>query len=221
MCGRFSLEMDDTFYPRYEVDNVLEIKPNYNVAPFSIIPVITRMSPKQIVEMQWGYIPTWSKTISNKYASINTRAETIETKPSFRESFINYRCLIPATGFYEWKKEEDNTKTPYYIHIKNQKYFSFAGIFSTLKRNHKTIYTCSIVTTAANDKISYIHDRMPVILSKEEEEIWLDKNMKDTNSLKDLLDQYNSKDIGVYEVNKKVNYINNNTKENLHPENKI
>lgn len=209
MCGRFSLELDDTFYPRYEVDTLLEISPNYNVAPSSIIPVIVKNSPKKIIKMKWGYLPSWSKEYDSKYSVINTRVETIQSKPYFKESFTKYRCLIPATGFYEWRKDPTE-KIPFYIHLKNSKYFSFAGIYSIWKDvSGKEFYTCSIITTKPNKLMIPIHDRMPVILSKEEEEIWIDKQT-DLNVLKSLLDQYPSNEMEAYQISKDVNSPKNN-----------
>lgn len=205
MCGRFVIKLDDNFYFRYEIDEVLGLESNYNVAPFSNIPVVVKNSPKKVVKMKWGFIPSWAKTYNPKYAVINTRAESIDEKPYFKSSFKKSRCLIPATGFYEWKREGDE-KTPYYFHMKDSSYFSFAGIYSIWKNeNNEDIYTCSIVTTTPNKEMESIHDRMPVILSKEDEEIWLDKTIEDENILKPLLKPYTDSKLDVYEVDKKVN----------------
>lgn len=196
MCGRFSLELDDTFYPRYEVENIIEIAPNYNVAPSSFIPVVVKNSPKKVVMMKWGF------KVGKDFTVINTRAETISTKSAFKNAFQNNRCLIPATGFYEWRvigKE----KHPYYIHLKDHSYFSFAGIY--------TDNTCSIITTTPNELMSPIHDRMPVILSNDEEEIWVDKSA-DEELLKTFLDPYTSEDMEAYMISKDVNSPRNNSK---------
>lgn len=209
MCGRFSLELDDSFYPRYDVDTIIEISPSYNIAPSSIIPVIVKNIPKKVIKMRWGYLPSWSKEYDSKYTVINTRAETIENKPYFKQSFMNQRCLIPATGFYEWR-EDPTEKTPFYFHLKNSTYFSFAGIYSVWKDvSGKEFYTCSIITTKPNELMIPIHDRMPVILSQEEEELWIDKQT-DLNTLKSLLDQFPSNKMEAYPVSKDVNSPRNN-----------
>lgn len=215
MCGRFSLELNETFYPRYEITNRIEIRPNYNVAPYSFIPVIVKKSPKKVIEMKWGFIPSWSKDFSTKYAMINTRAETIDEKPYFKTAFNQTRCLIPATGFYEWK-DQGKEKIPFYIHLKNNSYFSFAGIYSVLKNDKgEDIFTCSIITTKPNELMENIHDRMPVILSKNEEETWLDETIEDEYSLKSLLDPYPSDELEAYRVSKDVNSPRNNGEELL------
>ncbi len=217
MCGRFSLELDDTFYPRYELDNVIELQPNYNVAPSEIIPVIVKNSPKKVVNMRWGLLPPWITKDESKYAMINTRAETIDQKPYFKSAFKNCRCLIPATGFYEWRKDPLN-KIPFYIHLKNNNYFSFAGIYSIWNDpKGYEVYTCSIITTQANELMESIHDRMPVILSKKEEDIWLDKSIDNTDSLKALLNSYPSLEMEAYQISTRVNSPVNNSKDLLQP----
>jgi putative SOS response-associated peptidase YedK len=216
MCGRFSLEIDDTFYPRYEIENIIEIRPMYNVSPSMYIPVVLKNSPKKVIEMKWGFLPPWSKDVTSKYAMINSRAESIDSKVYFKEAFKKNRCLIPATGFYEWKKEPTE-KRPYYIHLRDNSYFSFAGIYSIVKdMEGKEVYTCSIITTEPNTLVSDIHDRMPVILSKEEEEVWLDKEVEE-DILKSLLDPYPSEEMEAFEVSTRVNSPKNNDRELITP----
>lgn len=204
MCGRFVIKIEDDFYYRYEIENVLKIDTNYNVAPYRNIPVVTKNSPKQIQYIYWGFLPSWSKELNNKYAVINTRTETIKDKPYFKESFEKYRCLIPITGFYEWKKVGDK-KYPYYFYDKEKKYLSLAGIYSVFidKKGNK-IKTCSIITTKANDIVENIHNRMPVILEKDEEEIWLNNDANEIELIR-LLNQYNSQSFNFYEVSTNVN----------------
>ena len=217
MCGRFTLELDDTFYPRYEVSNMLDLESNFNITPYSYIPVILKNSPKKIVQMRWGYLPPWSKEYSTKYSVINTRSESVESKTYFKHSILNRRCIIPTTGFFEWESIKDE-KRPYLIHLPNSKYFSLAGIYSVFTDAlGKEFPTCSILTTTANSLISKIHDRMPVILKKEDEDTWLDKDIKDINIIKQYLKPYNPKDMSMYMVEKYVNSPKNNSKEILKP----
>ena len=147
---------------------------------------------------------------------INARSETLESKPAFKHSFENRRCLIIADGFYEWQKIA-NKKVPNRITLNNEHIFTFAGLWSSYQKDDKTkLYTCTIITTSASPEISSIHERMPVILtSKEKQALWLDPNIKDNNILKELLIPYN--DIKSYEVSTLVNNANNELIECIKP----
>jgi len=155
---------------------------------------------------RWGLIPFWAKDekIGNKL--INTRSETISEKPSFKYAFQKRRCLIPANGFYEWRKCD---KQPFYISLKDRDLFSFAGIWEIWKSPAgKLIYSCSIITTSANEILKGIHHRMPVILSKENEATWLTNN--GSNSLRDLLVPYPENELQLHPISKAVNTVVNN-----------
>lgn len=206
MCGRFTLTL--TFQ---EVAEILKItdeidwKPRYNIAPSQQVPVLVNEGERQLKLFQWGLVPFWAKdpAIGNKM--INARAETIDTKPSFRHSFQKQRCLILADGFYEWKREGKN-KIPYRFTLADRNLFGFAGIWDSWTSSEgATINSCSIITTEANELMTPIHDRMPVILNKEKEEVWLDPSLKDSILLKSLLIPYNANQMNYYEVSAKVN----------------
>lgn len=141
---------------------------------------------------------------------INVRAETVAEKPTYKHSFEKKRCLIPASGFYEWKKLKDG-KIPYYIHLKGRKLFAFAGFYSEWKNNRKVLKTCSIITTSSNPTLKKIHDRMPVILEKKNEKKWIRETDKD--KLKTLLKTFPAKTIEVYKVSTFVNSPKKNSKE--------
>jgi putative SOS response-associated peptidase YedK len=159
--------------------------------PSQLIPaVINHKGINQLVCFRWGLIPSWSKDPSIAVGLINARAETLDKKPSFREAFRKRRCLIVADGFYEWKKE-GNKKMPLYYYLKSGRPFGFAGLYETwIAPDQKKINTCTIITTAANELIAPVHDRMPVILSGGQERSWLDCDASDVSGLKSILKPY-------------------------------
>lgn len=197
---------------RYDAysDNDFNLEPNYNVSPSFVMPVITKNSPKKIQFMKWGLIPSWAKDPSIGNKLINARAESILEKPSFRNSFKNKRCLVPATGFYEWKKDE-NTKIPYYFKPKDDSIFSFAGLYDVwVDAEGKEILSYTIITTEPNELMRPIHNRMPVILRIEDEDKWLYLNSK-YSELIDLLKPSESETLEKYQVSSEVNNPRNNS----------
>ena len=123
--------------------------------------------------LHWGLIPFWAEDPKVGYSTINARAETVATKPTFRQAFAKRRCLIVADGFYEWQKT-NGRKQPFLIHMKDDRPFAFAGLWEHWKREDQEIESCLIIVTEANDVLKPIHDRMPVILSPEDYDVWLD-----------------------------------------------
>jgi putative SOS response-associated peptidase YedK len=198
MCGRFSQfkEMSDIKI-RFNLDELvagwsdpLFLKPNYNIVPSQIVPVVCRNGSRHLRLMSWGLVPAWAKDQSIGQKMINARMETLLEKPSFKDLVAKKRCIIPATGFFEWKKEGPKTKVPMHIFLKDQELFGFAGLWDCWKspdgkgRDH---HSYTIITTTPNELVSGIHDRMPVILKKEDEEQWLDSNPKDVGEVLSLL----------------------------------
>jgi putative SOS response-associated peptidase YedK len=168
-----------------------QYQPSWNIAPGQFIPAIIHHDGKNLlVCFRWGLIPSWSKDPSVANKLINARSETVHQKPSFRAAFKKRRCLIVADGFYEWKKE-GNKKMPLYYYLKSGRPFGFAGLYETwLSPDKKEINTCTIITTAANELIAPVHDRMPVILSGDQERAWLGSNASDVAALKSILKPY-------------------------------
>jgi putative SOS response-associated peptidase YedK len=175
MCGRFTFQPTEAFYERFQLINRLDVlTARYNIAPGQMVPVIIANSPRRIVLMRWGLVPHWAKDEKTAYKMINARVETLTQRPAFRSLLAANRCLVPASGFYEWQGE-GREKTPYYIHPEEQQYIAFAGLYDTwITPDGEDLYTFTIITTDADPFMARLHHRMPVILARELEEAWLD-----------------------------------------------
>jgi putative SOS response-associated peptidase YedK len=205
MCGRYSLVQTDQVAARFDIHQAqLTLLPRYNVAPSQSMPVVVRNSPNRLVEMQWGLIPSWSKEPRVQFSTINARAETITKSPVFRGPFKSRRCLVPTNGFYEWQRTSQG-KQPFCIRLKGDELFAFAGLYDVwLDREGNELYSYTIITTAPNDLVAPIHNRMPVILQQEDEDVWLDKDA-DPARLLALLTAYPANAMEAYPVSRAVN----------------
>lgn len=208
MCGRYVLDQTTpAFQARFNLDEITgAIDPNWNVAPTQHMPVIVNRDGKHHLElMQWGLVPPWAKDVKIGQKMINARAETITEKTSFKRPLQSRRALIPATGFYEWKKTGAR-KTPYFIHLKDDELFTFAGLY---ERWHSPdggeLQTYTIVTTEANEVTAPIHNRMPVILPREAEDAWLEEGPLDPPEIEQLLRPYPADQMEAYPVGTEVN----------------
>jgi putative SOS response-associated peptidase YedK len=207
MCGRFYLDVQpDELMSHFGLESVPVLEPRYNIAPSQTVPaVLSGTGGRELRLLRWGLIPFWAKDEKIGYRTINARAETVESKPAFRAAFRNRRCLIPASGFYEWRAGPDG-KQPYCIHPKQRALFAFAGLYEHWRdRAGKTIDSCTILVTQANPVIQSVHDRMPVILAPENYAVWLDPHRKDPAILKPLLRPAPADEVGLYAVSKRVN----------------
>ncbi len=213
MCGRFTvnytyeqmLEYLNKEYSIFDFDFEL---PRYNMAPGQrLLSVIYDGENYRAGSFKWGLVPHFSKDDKVGYKMINARSESIEEKVSFKDSFFNKRCIILSDGFYEWDKVSGSNK-PYYITFEGKKLMAYAGIWSRYVKDGRSLYTCSIVTTKANDKIAAIHERMPVILDSNNARKWIGIE-NDLDYLKALLSQYPSEKIEMIEVSTKVNKVVN------------
>ncbi|CUH75153.1 SOS response-associated peptidase [Tropicibacter naphthalenivorans] len=176
MCGRFAVTLPNDAMAQLfgaQPANDLPEVPNFNVCPTMQIHVVQGGDQRRLVPMRWGLIPHWYKAPNGGPLLINARAETIAEKPAFREACRERRCLIPCTGFYEWTKDEQGNRLPWYIHRADGAPLVFAGVWQDWTQGGETQRTCAIVTTGANTQISQIHHRMPVILSPETWGKWL------------------------------------------------
>jgi putative SOS response-associated peptidase YedK len=205
MCGRYTFVPTENVAGRFNVDDQqLPLLPRYNVAPTQPMPVVVRNSPNRLVEMQWGLIPSWSKEPQVKFSTINARAETLTTSPVFRGPFKSRRCLVPASGFYEWRKTSDG-KQPFYIRLHDGELFAFAGLYDVWHdAEGNELYSYTIITTKPNDVVATIHNRMPVILQRDDEDAWLSKDA-DPAQLRQLLAPYPADAMEAYMVSRAVN----------------
>jgi putative SOS response-associated peptidase YedK len=207
MCGRFVRSSQiAVIKTEFRVKKALdEIGPSYNIAPTQEILIINDEGVKQLIACTWGFIPSWAKDPSIGHKTINARSETVAEKPMFRSAFKKHRCLVIADGFYEWEKTEKK-KVPFYIRLRTGKPFGFGGLYSHwTSPEGKTVCTCTIITTTANELIEAIHDRMPVIIPKDKEDLWLDPELHDHDVLLDLLKPYPADLMEMYAVSTKVN----------------
>jgi len=219
MCGRFVRsssirEIADYFNV---VRPSFDFEPSYNVAPTQDIIIINNRGVKQLVKCHWGFIPAWAKDISIGYKMINARVETVTEKQSFKAAFKKHRCLVIANGFYEWQKDKKR-KIPVYIHLKSGNPFGFAGLYNVwTSPEGEKICTCTILTTESNELISDIHDRMPVIVPRDKEDIWLDPKTEDVELLKGFLRPFPSEEMVLTRVSDRVNSPRYNSPENIKP----
>jgi putative SOS response-associated peptidase YedK len=218
MCGRYTLRTPvDSLAEAFEIEEYpSSITPNYNIAPTQEVAAVVEEDEKRKLEMlHWGLIPSWAKDPSIGNKMINARAETVAEKPSFRRAFKVRRCLILADGFYEWKKTDDG-KQPYHVKMEDGSLFAFAGLWETWQ-NGEEIRSCTIITTDANDLMSEIHHRMPVILHPEDYAMWLDHDFEEKEVLTTLLKPYPADVMEAYPVSRRVNKPSNNEPSVLEP----
>jgi putative SOS response-associated peptidase YedK len=215
MCGRFTLRAPaHVLAEAFGVSEVSVISPRFNIAPTQNV-LALRLNDQHHREMallKWGLIPSWSADPKIGNQMINARAGTVAEKPSFRSAFKKRRCLVVADGFYEWKKDGQH-KQPYFIHLKSDQPFAFAGLWEYWKKADTPIESCTIITTDANALMADLHDRMPVILPKDAAEVWLDESVEDAEALKSLLVPYPDDDLEAYPVSTVVNSPKNDVAE--------
>ena len=187
MCGRFALTLpDDAMASLFDavLSNDLPARPSYNIRPTNMVHSVTSSDgQRRLRPMRWGFLPHWYKTENGGPLLINARAETIAEKPAFKAAARERRCLIPASGFYEWTKDEDDKRLPWYIHPAKGDVLAFAGVWQDWERDGKAHTTCAIVTTEANAQMSRIHHRMPVILAPDDWAKWLGEQGKGAAAL--------------------------------------
>jgi putative SOS response-associated peptidase YedK len=211
MCGRYDLHDYDELTASYAVPSDVALKPNYNVAPTQTMPVVTN---EGLTMMRWGLIPKWAKDEKIGYKLINARSESVFEKPIWKAVITKRRCLIPANGFYEWQKRDDG-KQPYFIHQKDNALLMFAGMWETWTHEDKAWQTYTILTTTPNKEMSTLHDRMPVILEKENYEQWLAADRQE--DIEPFLIPLPDNSLGMFEVNKDVSVVKTNDQSLIQP----
>ncbi|WP_216828605.1 SOS response-associated peptidase [Alkalihalobacterium elongatum] len=221
MCGRFTLSADPSLLKeRFEIVNDFEDQyaVRYNIAPSqNILTVINDGQDNRAGYLRWGLIPSWAKDPKIGYKLINARAETLAEKPSFKQAYKKRRCLVIADSFYEWKKVK-NKKVPVRIKLKQEGVFAMAGLWERWKStDDNIIYSCTIITTSPNLFMKDIHDRMPVILTKETEKVWLHNKIEDPHTLDDILQPYPPEEMEAYQVSTEVNSPKNDSPTLINP----
>ncbi len=223
MCGRYTLYSDKkTIEDHFQVEAADEelLKPNYNVAPGTVRPVILTegTNDRKIGALKWGLVPPFVKDLSDWKPLINARSETVNEKPSFRKAFHRKRCVVPANGFYEWKDFGGGKKIPFYIRLLDRDLFGMAGIYEThTDQEGNERHTFAILTTEANALMQPLHDRMPVILKNEDYNVWLDPVNPRPHTLQKLLTPYPTDEMSTFKVSTDVNSPENNHQELIIP----
>jgi putative SOS response-associated peptidase YedK len=177
MCGRFALfASGDELAERFRLAEAPALPPRYNVAPTQPVAAVRAAAAgRQLALLRWGLIPSWASDPSIGNRLLNARAETVADKPSFRAAFRQRRCLLPASGFYEWQKAGAGRKQPYFLRPKGGGLFALAGLWERWQSPAgEAVESCTVLTTAANELMRPLHDRMPVLLDPASEEVWLD-----------------------------------------------
>jgi putative SOS response-associated peptidase YedK len=221
MCGRFALySPPSTLARRFETDPIPGMEPRYNIAPSQSVAIVRNDGEKRrFARVHWGLIPFWAKDAKVGYSMINARAETVAEKPAFRAAFKQRRCLIPADGFYEWQAlEGTKLKQPWFIAPQDREPMAFAGLWEHWKNPEgRSVESCTIIVTAANDLMKPIHERMPVILAPDDWDIWLAPEAGNTKILQNLLQPYPDDDLTAWPVSTNVNSPKNDFEECIEP----
>jgi putative SOS response-associated peptidase YedK len=191
MCGRFSLSTDATKVAElFRLEDLSLFKPRYNIAPSQPVACVSvghETGRRTFRHLHWGLVPPWAKEPSIGARMINARSETAAEKPAFRKALQRRRCLLPADGFYEWRKV-GQYREPHFIYLASREIFGFAGLFEHWQdENGNELESCTILTCAANEMMAELHDRMPVILPSEHHAAWLDPAQEDTSAVSALL----------------------------------
>lgn len=207
MCGRFTLGEVEGLTVRFSIDHSLVDvpRPRYNIAPGQDVLVVSSGASRSLTLMRWGLVPFWAKDPKIGDRMINARSESVAEKPAFRSAMKARRCIVPTTGFYEWKKTGGN-KQPYLARLKDERLFGMAGLYERWMSPQETeILSFTILTTGANDLMADIHDRMPVILDRRDEEAWLAPGPLGASELERLFAPFPPERMVAYAVSARVN----------------
>lgn len=220
MCGRFTFAIcPELLAEIFGVDVLRKLHPRYNIAPTQHVPIIRESATggRRLSSVRWGLVPHWAKDITIGNRLINARCETAHEKPAFRQAIRARRCIIPASGFFEWASTPSG-KIPHYITMRDGTPLALAGIWDSWKSHDgETLETFAILTTTANSLIATLHDRMPVLLHPTEFELWLDRSTNNPEKLRRLYQPYPSELLREWEVTTLVNNPNNESPETVVP----
>ncbi len=236
MCGRFVIAGSKAdLIDAFEVDEAggRELEPSWNVAPTDTVQlVVERLDPetgeltRRLEQARWGLIPSWATSASVGARMINARSETVLEKPSFRAAALRRRAVIPADGYYEWRKNDDGSKTPIYLHGTDAAQLAFAGLYefwrdpataTQTEPSGSWVVSCTIITRPASDALGQIHDRTPVIVPPELQSDWLDPRKDARPQVQELLDAIPDPQLVPRLVGKRVGSVRNNGPELIEP----
>ncbi|BDI19573.1 DUF159 family protein [Nostoc cf. commune SO-36] len=221
MCGRFTLNQSaEALSQVFHVESVPDIAAQHNIAPTQMVVTVLQNpenKKRELKQLHWGLIPSWAKDAGMGAKLINARAETVSEKPSFRSAFKHRRCLVVADGFYEWQRQQGK-KQPFYFRLQDEQPFGFAGLWEKWRSpSNEEIISCTILTTAANELLQPIHERMPVILEPQDYDLWLDSQVETPQTLQQLLRPYPASAMTAYPVSTLVNNSRHNSLECIIP----
>ncbi|MFN6463246.1 MAG: SOS response-associated peptidase [Nostoc sp. DedVER02] len=239
MCGRFTLNQSaEALAQVFHVEPSLDLAAEFNIAPTQMVATVLQnpeSEKREFKQLYWGLIPSWAKDPAMGAKLINARAETVAEKPSFRSAFKHRRCLVLADGFYEWQRQQGK-KQPFYFRLQDGQPFAFAGLWEkwrclrqpvraasptgeagTPAPANEEIISCTILTTAANELLQFIHERMPVILEPKDYDLWLDSQVQTPQTLQQLLRPYPALAMTSYPVSTLVNNSRHNSPQCIIP----
>ena len=220
MCGRYNIITDaQALYDAYQVEAGLAEGrlARYNVAPATEQLVILAEGGRRAARWhRWGLIPHWAKDPAMAYKTINARGESVAAKPAFRAALRQRRCLVPATGFYEWKVA-DGGKQPYLIRLKSGALFSFAGLWESWNGPEGEVRSFTIITTASNELMARIHERMPAIIQRAQYARWLDPALRDPAEIRPMIASYPAGELEAIPVGRQINNARNQGAELIEP----
>ena len=242
MCGRYaSSRRPEDLVEEFEIDKVEvaePLPPDYNVAPTKQVYAVVQRpadpqdgsgaSERQLRSVRWGLVPFWAKDPSIGNKMINARMETVHEKPAYRRPFASRRCLLPADGYFEWYTTEQKTKAgkpvkqPFFIHPADGGVLAMAGLYEVWRDKtrddddpQRFLWSCTVITTSAEDSVGHIHDRMPLMVERDRWASWLDPSVDDPDTLKQLLVPAAPGRLEAYPVSTAVNSVRNNGPELL------
>lgn len=221
MCNRYRLTQSKRYLAeRFQAWDEIEERPRYNIAPTQPVLTVRKESGKKsrkFTTMRWGLIPSWATDMSIGNRTLNARSETVTTLPAFRDSILTKRCLIPADGFYEWRAM-GSVKQPYCFEVGEGDLFALAGLWDQWQSpDGEIIESCTILTTTPNSLAADMHDRMPVIVTPDKYEVWLDPDVTNFDAIRDILKPYDAEQMRRYPVSTKLNNSQNEGAESAAP----
>jgi putative SOS response-associated peptidase YedK len=213
MCGRFSLTSTEGLVDEFELIEPITLAPRYNIAPTDSVSIISNRGERRVELARWGLIPHWANDLAIGAKMINARSETLAEKPAFRDAFSRRRCLVPADGFFEWRRD-GKKRIPHYMRRADHGVFAFAGLWARKKvAEDEWLISCTVITGEPNDLIAPLHDRMPIIVPRDDYSRWLHPDPLPPDALDDILRPAAAAGFELFEVSQVVNSVRNDEPE--------